>query len=469
MATLLIKAWELIQNIYYLNTRHSKAIYFDIKIPIRHYICLILFLLIILCINLYNKYQIFQELKDGRTFEARIINHYSKPKSKSKIKTSSETFRFQDNFGNTYYGIYRGKFKNLKGMKAIVYGKIYNCSFWQFLKSCKIYHSSFNILPEKQIKSSLTKFIQSQHKNPLIANLYNTLFFAETLDSSVRQAAIALGISHLIAISGLHLSALLGIFLLFITPIYFCLHRYFCYRNAMYDLGLLGLIFSFIYLWLIDFQPSFLRAFIMFCIGFFMMFNGIKILNMMNLFLCVILAIALNPNLIFNIGFILSISGVFYIFLFIKYFIKSQRYSTTKSLDNSNKELNSLKLLKLFFKLILFMLIIFLQMIPITHIFFPYFSPMQLISIPLGIIFPLVFPLLIFMHITGFGDIFDFIIEQTMTHEFLLSQVTTPIWLITSYIILSLFAIYNKLAYFASLIMAISFYIYNIIIYLLKL
>ncbi|RDU73829.1 ComEC/Rec2 family competence protein [Helicobacter aurati] len=456
------------QNIYYINTRHSKTAYFRITIPPKHYFYLILCCLSILCINLYNKYQIYKQLQNGRSFEARIVNHYPKPQTHIKNKSQSEIFKFQDTFGNTYYGTYRGRFKNLQGIQARIYGKIYHCSFWQFFKGCKIYHSSFDIIPTHSVKARLTKFVESQHQNALIANLYNALFFAETLHKQLREIAIALGISHLIAISGLHLGVLLAAFFLCITPLYFLVHKhFFCYRNAMYDLSCLGLLFGFAYLILIDFHPSFLRAYIMACIGFFMLYHGITIFNMTNLFLCVLCAIALNPNLLCNIGFILSISGVFYIFLFIRYITESQKTPTTDLCKHHAKKISKAsQLIKLLSYSVLLTIIIFLQMMPIVHVFFPYFSLWQLISIPLSIIFPLVFPLLICIHIITFGSLFDSLIESIISNDFFLSQVTTPLWILIPYILLSLLAIRYKWAYVINLCVACGFYIYNVIIFI---
>lgn len=436
-------AKKIIQTIYFSNTRHSKLNYFEISIPKTHYIMLIIFMLIIFFINIFIKYQIFLDLKQGRSFEATIINHYSKSKN-------SDRFKLQDSNGNVFYATYRGKFKKLNGMKARVYGKIYKCSFIRFLKSCNIYHSTLSLLPKDSINKFFTKIIDRQHDNLLYANLYNALFFAETLEKPLRDTATALGLAHLIAISGFHLAALTLMFYIFISPLYFIFHRYFCYRNAFYDLGFLGLVFGFLYLCLIDFEPSFLRAYIMACVGYVIMLCGIRIFSFLNLFLCVLLAISLNPSLIFHIGFTLSVCGVYFIFLFVAYMQRFLKRGLSKILIG----------------FIAFDFIIFFQMMPIVHYFFPYFSPYQLVSIPLSMAFFILFPILFFSHIIGHGYMFDNIIHLAVEHDFFMSQFFTPNIFLIFYLAFSLLAIYSKYAYITSIILSIGFYIYNLYLYI---
>ncbi len=427
---------------YYIDIRQKKNDFFAIDIPIKHYIIIISLLLLLCCVNVFNKYNTFLELKSGIEFEAMVKFHYTKNKN-------SERFKFQDTKGNILYGNYKGKFKNIIGKKVRVYGKIYKCTFFQFLKSCNIYNSTFSLLPIDSNKHAFIQFISNQHESKLATNLYSALFLATHLDKSLRHVANSLGLSHLIAISGFHLTILLFMFYAFVSPIYFLLHKYFCYRNAMYDLGLLGLIFAYCYLTLIDFEPSFFRAFIMACVGYIMLYLGVRIFNFFNLILCTLIALAFNVSLLFHIGFILSISGVFYIFLFIRYF----------------DIISQCRIKQLLINIVLFNCIIFLQMIPIAHYFFPYFSIYQLISIPLSICFTILFPLLIIIHLLGYGYIFDTIIESVVNHHFLLSEYYTPIWFLIPYIIISLLSIRFKIAYILLNICAFVFYTINCVIY----
>lgn len=434
-----------IQQIYYMQIRQHKQSLFAIQFPLSHYIILFCVLIGLCFVNLFIKYQTFLEMKKGRVFEATIVLHYTK-------KENSERFKLQDTQGNVFYATYKGKFKSLIGKKASVYGKIYRCNFLQFLRSCNIYNSSLSLIPSQDKKRVLRNFINAQHENTLSANLYNALFFADNLEKPLRQSSIALGLAHIIAISGFHLAVLSLMFYIIICPFYFLFHRFFCYRNAVYDLGLLGLIFAYCYLVLIDFEPSFLRAFLMACFAYLILFCGLKITNFLNLLLCVLFALSWNISLLFHIGFLLSIAGVFCIFLFMRHV---------------GILLAGYKLLqKVLIGVILFDCIIFMQMIPIVHYFFPQFSPYQLVSIPLSICFVFLFPLVIVAHVFGFGDIFDSFILEVVEHEFILSSLYTPLWFLAIYLLLCLLAIRFLWAYILSILCACIFYAINLNLFL---
>ncbi|MWV62907.1 ComEC/Rec2 family competence protein [Helicobacter saguini] len=437
------------KKLYYIDTRQKKSGYFFIYIPFKHYCVILGILSVIFLASLYHKYSIFKNLQQGLSFEAIVVNHY--PKTPTKKGNFSENFKLQDSSGNVFYATYKGRFKNIIGKKVRVYGKIYKCSFLQFLKSCRIYNSTISLVSVSDPKKILTNFIKNQHESSFSSNLYNALFFAETLAKPVRDASVALGLAHLIAISGFHLSALLIMFFAIISPFYFIFHKFYCYRNAYYDLGFLGLIFAFFYLLLIDFEPSFLRAFIMSCAYFLILLSGLRIFSFLNLFLCVFLAVAFNPSLLFHIGFLLSVSGVFFIFLFVRHI---QPLLNSKNLAR-----------KIIYGILLFDIIIFLQMMPVVHFFFPYFSLYQLVSIPLSIVFFALFPLLVFLHLIGKGNIFDSIIESCIAHNFFLSEVSTPLWLLLIYIIFSLLGIRYKVLYFITIIFSLLFYIYNCFVF----
>ncbi|GAB0172091.1 Competence locus E ComE 3 [Helicobacter trogontum] len=435
---------QKLQQIYYINTRQNRANPLLLQIPLKHYIVLIFVLLLLCFYNLFTKYQTYLAMKQGNIFQATILLHYTK-------KENSERFKLKDSQGNIFYATYKGKFKQISGKKAIVYGKIYRCTFMQFLRSCNIYNSSLSLIPSTDKKQILRHFINNQHEEKLAANLYNALFFADNLEKPLRHGVIVFGLAHLIAISGFHLAILSFVFYIVVCPIYFVLHRYFCYRNAVYDLGFLGLIFVFFYLVLIDFQPSFFRAFIMACFSYIILFSGLQITNFLNLLLCVLFGLSWNVSLLFHIGFLLSVAGVFFIFLFIRH------------LNAIATKYRGIK--KFIFAVVLFNCIIFIQMIPIVHYFFPQFSPYQIISIPISILFVFLFPLVIIAHTFGFGNIFDSVILWVISNEFSLSMFYTPLWFLLVYLTLCLFAMRFLLAYIMSLICAFVFYVINLILF----
>ncbi|ETJ82416.1 hypothetical protein X908_04200 [Campylobacter jejuni subsp. jejuni 81-176-DRH212] len=53
---------------------------------------------------------------------------------------------------------------------------------------------------------------------------------------------------------------------------------------------------------------------------FYLLCKNIKIINFVTLFCSILLCISLYPRLLFSIGFLFSILGVFYIFLYMHHF-----------------------------------------------------------------------------------------------------------------------------------------------------
>ena len=157
------KILKNIRKIYYIDTRQSKSNYFNISVPFSHFIMIFITLSLILFANLYYKYTIFSSLKNGLSFNAVVLNHYPKIPKNPKKPPTSDIFKLQDSNGNIFYATYKGKFKNLIGKNVRVYGKIYKCSFLQFLKSCRIYNSTISLVQNQSNKKIFTNFIAKQH------------------------------------------------------------------------------------------------------------------------------------------------------------------------------------------------------------------------------------------------------------------------------------------------------------------
>ena len=125
----------------------------------------------------------------------------------------------------------------------------------------------------------------------------------------------------------------------------------------------MGILFY--YLLLTDIVPSLLRAFVLFCLGLYLLRSNIKIISYITLFYTFLIVVALFPQYIFNIGFWFSIFAVFYIYLFIQYF------------KDGNKIL-----LYIFFNIWMFLIFN-----PIVHYFFAQTALEQFYSIPITIFF----------------------------------------------------------------------------------
>jgi competence protein ComEC len=153
----------------------------------------------------------------------------------------------------------------------------------------------------------------------------------------------------------------------------------------------------------------------------------------------VLLLIALFAPLLFSIGFLLSVTGVFYIYLFLKY---------TKN----------------FHKILIFVLFnfwIYVAMFIIVHYFFGGYWRYQFLSIFLTILFSAFYPLALFLHIIGYGDFADRVLMELLKIDFGNLEVYTSNTQFIIYIILSLFAVYHKIG-FIILNLFIGYYFLNL-------
>ncbi|MFP6110237.1 ComEC/Rec2 family competence protein [Helicobacter pylori] len=396
---------------------------------------------LLLAINLYLEYLNYQRLDFSKptNLNAQILLQYPKTKDQKTyfvLKLQSK--------GMIFYTTIKEPLKNLQYRHAQFFGKIKSCSFLESLKSCFFQTYSFSLMRKQDFKSHVRHFIDSVHSNALVGNLYRALFIGDSLNKDLRDRANALGINHLLAISGFHLGILSAsvyfLFSLFYTPLQ---KRYFPYRNAFYDIGVLVWVFLLGYLLLLDFLPSFFRAFLMGLLGFLACFFGVRILSFKLLILACCIAIALLPKLLFSVGFLLSVCGVWYIFLFLKH---TQIFFKTSSFLRRSFQVISLSAL------------VFLNMLIIVHAFFPMFSPYQLFSIPLGLIFIVFFPLSLFLHAVGLGSLLDHILSMPLTIPTI--SIPSPLWLLGVHLFLTILSVRSFKVYLSMNVLSAGFFLY---------
>ncbi|MGL2564216.1 ComEC/Rec2 family competence protein [Helicobacter pylori] len=396
---------------------------------------------LLLAINLYLEYLNYQKLDFSKptSLNAQILLQYPKTKDQKTyfvLKLQSK--------GMIFYTTIKEPLKNLQYRHAHFFGRIKSCSFLESLKSCFFQTYSFSLTRKQDFKSHLRHFIDSAHSNALVGNLYRALFIGDSLNKDLRDRANALGINHLLAISGFHLGILSAsvyfLFSLFYTPLQ---KRYFPYRNAFYDIGVLVWVFLLGYLLLLDFLPSFFRAFLMGLLGFLACFFGVRLLSFKLLVLACCIAIALLPKLLFSVGFLLSVCGVWYIFLFLKH--------TQIFFKNSSFLARS-------FQAIALSVLVFLNMLIIAHAFFPMFSPYQLFSIPLGLIFIVFFPLSLFLHAVGLGSLLDDILSMPLTIPTI--SVPSPLWLLGAHLFLTILSARFFKVYLSMNVLSAGFFLY---------
>jgi len=164
---------------------------------------------------------------------------------------------------------------------------------------------------------------------------------------------------------------------------------------------------------------------------------------MQTLLITIILILTFFPRLFFSIGFWLSVLGVFYIFLYLKYF------------SHVKKTLN-------FFLIPIW---VYLMMLPTTIYIFKSFSIYNPLSIIMTIIFSIFYPISIFLHVIGFGELFDFILKKIVYLHIDIEKITLNRYIFLSFIVLSIFAVFSKRIIYLLLFysLAIFFYCFSFI------
>ncbi len=380
------------------------------------------FLLLLGSINVSISYYNYLDFKSKniQDIEAKVISQY--------IKTKNERSYFVLKLDSPHHGVFyttsREDLKDITNRDLSLKGITKNVTFKDYIST--FYVPSFLLKIGQNSPNAIDRFgqkIASMHEHEHTKELFLALFLAKPISKDLREQINLLGISHLIAISGFHLGVIVFvIFWLLIYPYRFLQQRYFSYRNSYFDITTIAIIFSFFYLYIVDFVPSLLRAFSMLFFGFLLYIRGVRILSFTFLLTVVLALLALKPSLVFSIGFILSVCGVFYIYLIIHH-LK----------DRSNLEIflaiNSL---------------LYFLMLPIVHFYFDPFSPYQILSIPLTVLFSAFYPLEIFLHLISFGGVLDSYILELISLPKSSIPLSISIYFLIFFLLLSIISIFSK-------------------------
>lgn len=379
--------------------------------------------------GIFKEFLKFKEFKSSYSVVAKVVKSYKKG-------ARNITFLKFENL--TFYTYSKKLLKpNLIVSVKIKSDKLDFMSFFRgnfFLPTFKI----DEILLENNLQNNLYDFIKNQHKEPKIWEFYQALFLASAISSELRSDIVKWGISHLVAISGFHLGLLYGaIFMLLFYPYRFFQERFFPYRDLRFDLGIFVLICLGFYLYILDFVPSFLRSYVMYLVGFFLIFRGINLINYQILLFAILLILCFEPRFIFSVGFYFSCLGVFYIFLFFTHFgTKNWLYSV------------------LFFQIYLF----FAMNIPVYY-FFSQAGFEQIFVILFSYIFIIFYPFVLVLHIFEIGNLLDFAILKFLNYEITTTRIEISNFIFYFVNLISLFAIKYKF-------LAIFIFILGVLVYL---
>ncbi len=390
----------------------------------REFIYFLLLLFVIFLYNLFNNYSKFQEIKTSKfyTLESTVLNQYQKSKKNGRVYY---VLKLKSSDGYKFITTSYGDLKDIKYRRielTIITDKL---TFLEFLKG--FYAPAFNIgllEYESSFKDKLRRFISDQHSLKYEKELFLALFLADPISKELREEITLFGISHLVAISGYHLGVLFGIFYFLLRPCYgYFQDRYFPYRSMKFDLSVIIIVLLFGYMYMLDFIPSLLRSFVMMVVGFLLMHRHFKILSFEVLSVAVLMILAFLPSFIFSVGFWFSVSGVFYIYLFLHYF-------------------SHLKNWQIFIFLNVW---VYIAMLPIVHFIFVQFSFYQLLSPLFSVLFGLFYPIEMFLHLIGYGGMLDIYIDSLLHTKAPIYEISTPLWFLIIYLSISIFAAFKDL------------------------
>ena len=403
------------------------------------FVWVILFFLLLICIRLLFEYQSYQSFisKPFYYTHAKVLNAYEKTKGNRHY----QVLKLRSDDGFTFYTTNYSKddFQHKRLRLQIFPNK--SISFTDYLGTfyVKSRIKDQEILP-LTFKDDLLKKVAVQHENISLQSFYNAIFFATPLEKDLREKISMLGVSHLVALSGFHLGILwglvYGLLLLLYKPLQ---QRFFPYRHALFDVGLVAMILLGIYLWFVDFPPSLLRSYAMVLVGWIVLLLGMELLSFTFLTAIMLILVALFPSLLVFLGFGLSVAGVFYIFLLLQYSKGVKTWMIT---------------------LIFIPLGIFILMLPVVHTVFGVTSGYQLLSPLLSLLFVPFYPLVIVLHLLDFGDLFDTLLLELFSIPQSSTEVLFPLWALLGYSGLSIGAIWSKKLFYTVISVALFYALY---------
>ncbi|GAB6044585.1 ComEC/Rec2 family competence protein [Caminibacter profundus] len=353
-----------------------------------------------------------------KEIEARVFAQYKK-KNYYVLKLKNDEV--------TFYTTSRENLKNLLNEKVKLKIFTKDITFWGYLT--KFYAPSFDLKLEPV--SKVEKYIESQHSSIVLSNLFKALFLGESMEYSTRIKLSTLGVSHLFALSGLHLGFISFLLYFLLSPIYNLFHKKFPYRNKFVDLGIIVLLIEFLYLKITSFPPSLIRAFVMEVVLFFFFVTLRNVFSIKVLVLTFLVSFYIFSMKIINIGFLLSIVGVYYIYLFFSYF-----KATFKS-----------GLVLSFY--------MFIVMFVWGHYFFGEMNIYQLFSPIVNLLFSIFYPIEAILHIFGVGGLFDSMIEKYLSFGEKFYYVNISFWFLFVFAFFSIIAFKKKIAFYGINILGI--------------
>ncbi len=404
----------------------------------RQHLLAMMALLSLFLLSLFLKYQTFQNVCKFDDFYTRAVV------MKQYAKKDYWVLRCHSEDGFDFFTTSRSNLKALEGETLEVRLFIKELSFWEFLQG--FYAPSELLYRVNDAKSQRHVWMEklAQGHDRQSAEIFNALFFAGGITQELRNKLSAWGINHLLAISGFHLGVLSMLLFFLLKWLYYPIQkRFFPFSHGHRDVTLVVLMIMGGYVYFLDMVPSLLRAFAMTLFAFLLYDRGMKLLSFSALFYVVGLLLALWPDLLFAMGFWFSVAGVFYIFLFLHHF---------ESLANWQH-------------FILLHIWVFIAMLPIVHYFFGSFSPYQLLSPLLSMVFILFYPLSLLLHAVAMGELLDPVLGAFFSVRIIITDILINDYVFVLTLILSFLAIFHRVSFYGLLLfdlVLLGYFLYGI-------
>ena len=387
----------------------------------RDYLEFAFFTLLLLFTSLSIEFYHFLQLKKDKTviIKAHVLGEYTKTTSKKSYKV----IKLQSDHGATFYTTASIRFRSVKNNDVLIKIWTSKLDFLSYLKGFYTKGWFLKTTKPHSLRDELAKKLEMFHNDPDTARIYAALYLAKPLTYELYNRFSAFGISHLFAISGFHLGILSSVLFFLLYWLYKVPHEHYLpYRNIRRDIFIATAMLLLGYVYFLDSPPSLVRAYAMLVVGFILYDRGFEVISMQTLFVAVLLLLALFPRLFFSLGFWLSVSGVYYIMLFLIYF-------------------KDLPIWKQFFLIPIW---VYLAMLPITLYIFGNFSLWHPASILFSILFTLFYPLSLVLHFIGLGDLLDPLLSSIVHTPLKVYKVALPTWFVIFYALLSFAALKSK-------------------------
>lgn len=383
----------------------------------------LLFLLFITSLSLSWEYSKFTDFKrfDDTLIRAEVIDQEirlinDQPKTSMKLRLDN---------GSLCRCAMSPYLRDLRGREVLVELQIKNITFLDYLKGFRTRGSILEVYPQLSLKERWYRSIAQVHDEPRMQELYGALFVATPMSQEFQTLVGAMGLSHILSISGYHFGILSLIAFFFLRPVYrWFQNRYFPYRHGNRDLFFIVLGMLFFYLWALEFIPPMVRSFGMIVVGYWLHDRGIKIISVQTLLIAVGVLLAFFPKLFFSLGFWFSSFGVLSIFIFVRYYEHWKPWQIFLALH----------------------IWCYLVMLPISLAIFGTFGFWHIASIPIALLFNIYYPVVLALHMTPWGDWFDpYLMDLFNLGD--VHGISVPMWSGILSIALALAAIRYKLAF----------------------